>query len=456
MTTKRKRKRKTSGPKREAAGRAPATPAEPEPAEGTTLSVPVSGKALAWLGARLREVGRGRTSSGALTLLARREGVRGILWDRRADLGVLAAIEAAGLVDAVDDLPAAGLRVEVSLDSFAKLARAFASEPTVSFDVAGGALTLRGAGGSYRVVPATDDEPTTPPLGASGPTAVLDGRDLGRALGLAARFADDEQHGERVLVEVADGGLSILAGGAHRFVRATATADGEPIETAISSHSARVAERVLKRSTGTATVQVTGRLVILTGDGGLGSLGVICRRDDVASDPADTDGAEQRAAEVAGMRARVRGLFDNVSARPGRFVAQIETKDLRAALDRGRALRHLATPASPLTTVLTSDARGLLVGHVLATPYDEPAADAHHLESVEGWTTGAGAAVAINPKLLGGLLPKSGPVLLDCGEPADPIRVRVVDGGVSLDTIVMPYGPDLCAGWAQRLREVAA
>ncbi len=444
MTT----KAKSSGGQRPRKGSGAATPADSGPVEGTTLTVPVRGPELAWLGARLTEVGRGwkgGAEAPPVTLLLRREALTAILWDRHADLGVVATITPAGLVDAVDDLPPGGLVAEVGLQAFAKLAKAHKGAGTVPFKVSGTAVTI----GTYKVVRPLASEPTAPPLGASGPVAHLDGRDLARAIGVAGSFADDSSP---VLLSFADGGLSVLGGGQYRFVRATVAADTpEPIETALPAAAAKIAQRLLKRSTGRATIQVTDGLVTLTGQWDIsggptprqGSLGVICRR-----------------ADDSAMLGRVADLFSSIDGRAPSLLAQVDARDLKLAIKRGQPLAHLhegvehmtGPRGAPLTTILTSDAAGLLMGHMLASDVDsDPTHKTLHAEPIEGWTVGRGS-VALNPKLLRGLLPTSGPVVLDCGGTADPIRVRVVDGAVSLDTIVMPFAPNMAAHWGARVR----
>ncbi len=441
MTTKTQRRRKRQTGKKAPAKPRSRKPAKPAP-EVSTLAVPVRGAELAWLAARLRDVARGWTRSPVLTLTVRREAVTAVLWDRYADLGVVASIDTTELVSAVDDLPARGLSVTLDLPAFHQLAAGLKREPTVTVDVCAGdasaeKVTLRTARAALRLKLCTSPDLTGAPLGASGPTARLDGRDLSKALGLAARFADPSHPaGEHVTLSLAEGSLSVLAGGEHRFGRLTVGAVDvtEPVEAAIPAPAAKAAHAVLRQATGEATLQASGDLITLTGATRHGSLGVILRRT-----------------AVPAVAQQVPGMFAKVDTRTPRLLAQLDARALGDALKRGKPLAPLANPGAPLTTVLTTDRAGrLLVGHVLGSRYQGDAG-AVHVEQIDAWTTGRGT-VAANPKLLAGLLPRRGPVVVDCGAPDEPIRVRVVDGTLSLDTVVMPYAPEDAHSWACRLR----
>lgn len=436
------RKRSSQGRKRPSKAKAAALAAKAAP-EPTTLAVPVGGAELAWLAAKLRDVARGWATTPHLSLIVRRDAVSGVVWGQ-GPVGIAAHVATSELVQAVDDLPAAGLVATLDLTALAKLTKALRREPRVMVEVTGSeAVTLRAGAGAYRVKPATVEHPRQTPLGGGGTVAKLDAGDLGKALGLAARFADPTTaHGDHVRLAAGGSTLSILAGSNLRVGRLTVGAvdlpAGEAVEAIVPSAAAKAAHAVLRQAKGSATVEVTPSLVVLTGQTKHGSLGVMIEHEaDAVLDPSAT-----------------RDLFAAIDTRQPSLLAQLDAKALAQALKRGAPLRHAANPGAPLTTVLTTDRHGrLLVGHVLATGHEgDDDARAHvHAEEVEAFVTGRGT-VAVSPKLMAGIVPKAGPVVVDCGSPSEPIRVRAVDGALSIDVAAAPYAPDQAPNLARRLR----
>jgi hypothetical protein len=364
--------------------------------------------------------------------VVRRETVTGVLWDARADVGIVATIGAADLVDAVDDLPPAGIVRGVDASAFARVARGLRGASTVAVGASTDPrvpLTLGSGAAVLRVAPqGIGEDLAAPPLGAPGPSVDVDARDLARALGAAAQWTEGGQD-DRVLLSWSPTTLRVLGASAHRVLAVSApafSADSVGV-LPLPRSASKMAASLLRSATGRASVQATSGLVTLTSTTAWGSLGVVCQRHT----------AEDANARVA----QIETVVATVDARRPALVAQIDAGDLRTALRRGAALGHLGLGA--LVTVLTSDARGLVVGHVLSA--DDPV-DALHVEPLDGWTTGRGT-VAVDPRLLRGLLPRTGPVLLDCGAPDEPVRVRVVEGALSLDSLVMPYAPKRALAW---------